>query len=461
LAGTPPVLHVFLSHGYRASAINLYFYRLFSPLAQLTFEVDVPKTTLNVTRLERMIRNVDAFIGIYAYDHDPQDGTPSHHDLMAASRYFRFELDLALRSGKPALVLYDRLYGDVFQSTRNISFLAFDSRQVTGVGSAPTAARFVRAFEKFRRTIMAAKRLSLALDRPDPAGVGLLVPPRSKRHGYGVHERKIIRTTLKQYGYLDVIEIPWPRRIDWKLCARLQELDWVLADLSDQAAASFVGHLHGAFVPTMRLLQTSPGATQHHPPIEEVLYHGVEVGYRKDILRWWDGAALEEGLSHRLNSLQEQGRWISTAADAERYFQEASLRKEPVFLSYAQEDQLLARRVRDALKRSFADVFDYRDGQSMEPARPWMQQLFERLDSSAIGIALLSKSYLDSPYCRSEAESLKDRQLKGDLHFITVKLYEDSDLDLPGWLKDIQYLRFWEYDSADDLVDRIRRSLGK
>jgi hypothetical protein len=458
---TKPVLKVFLSHGYSASAINLYFYRLFSPRAHLTFEVDAPKTAMNVTRLERMIRDVDAFIGIYPCDIDGATGALNQRQLVEASRYFRFELDLAFRARKPALILYDRRYGDIFHGPRNASFLAFDSREVTGPGGSPNADRFVRAFEKFCETISAAKRLSLALDRPEATGVGLLLPSRSKGHGYGTHERKTIRTTLERHNYVDVQEIPWPPRLDWKWSARLYEADWVMVDLSDHLAASFVGHLHGAFVPTMRLLQGSPGASEPHPPIEEVLYRSVEVGYRKDILRWQDAESLEDGLSHRLSSLREQGRWISTPEDAERYFQEASLRKEPVFLSYAREDQQVAHQIRDSLKRSFEEVFDYRDGQSMEPARPWMQQVFQRLDGSAIGIALLSESYLKSPHCLNEAERMKGRHLKNDMHFMTIKLSQDEELDLPGWLGDIQYLRWWEYGGADELVERIRRSLGK
>jgi hypothetical protein len=90
-----------------------------------------------------------------------------------------------------------------------------------------------------------------------------------------------------------------------------------------------------------------------------------------------------------------------------------------------------------------------------------MQQVYERLDTSAIGIALLSSNYLESSYCRHEAEYLKARHVDGNFNFITIKLYEDPDLDLPGWLRDIQYLRWWEYGNADDLVERIRRSLGR
>lgn len=458
---TELALKVFLSHSYKASLVNLYFYKLFSQRAQLTFEVDVPKTTMNVTRLERMIRDADAFIGIYPFDTDDETAAPSRKELLEASRYFRFELDLAFRSRKPALVFYDRQYGDVFRGATGTTMLRFDSREVTSKGSSPSAIRFGRAFERFCETIDAAKQLSLLLDRSEASGVGILLPPDSNGRGYGDAEREAIRNTLDQYGYADLRSIPWPPRLDLSCAALLRDIDWVIADLGEPIAASFVGTLHGSFVPTMRLLRISSDQPMQFPELEDVLYHEVDVGYRKDILRWRDVESLQAGLAERLASLREQGRWISTADEADGYFREASLRKEPVFLSYAQADQDLASRLRIALQRSFKDVFDYRDGQSMEPGPSWLEQVSKRIANSAIGIALLSDSYFDSSYCRKEAELLEDAALANQLRFITIKLDKDQRLQkMPNWLGQNQYLRWWEYATEDHLVEKIRQTLS-
>ena len=121
-------LNAFLSHRYRSPEINIYFYNLFSQRADVYFDADLGTVATNVTRLERMIRSCDAFIGIYPYPGEAMVA-PSHDEKMAASRYFRLELDLAIRSRTPALVFYDRHYACVLtlvQTARPCSGLAGD-----------------------------------------------------------------------------------------------------------------------------------------------------------------------------------------------------------------------------------------------------------------------------------------------------------------------------------------------
>ena len=60
-------LKAFFSHRYKSSEVNLYFHKLFAEAAEVQFEVDVGPTPINVTRLERMVRDSDAFIGIYPF----------------------------------------------------------------------------------------------------------------------------------------------------------------------------------------------------------------------------------------------------------------------------------------------------------------------------------------------------------------------------------------------------------
>ena len=81
-----------------------------------------------VTRLERMIRGCDAFIGIYPFPGDDV-GAPPNADLLRESRYFRLELDLAIRSGKPAIVFFDRRYGHLLYSPAITRFYDFDTRE--------------------------------------------------------------------------------------------------------------------------------------------------------------------------------------------------------------------------------------------------------------------------------------------------------------------------------------------
>ena len=60
----------FLSHRYKSTDVNLYFFEIFSHHSEVQFEVDAGSAPTCVTRLERMINKSDAFIGIYPFSDD-------------------------------------------------------------------------------------------------------------------------------------------------------------------------------------------------------------------------------------------------------------------------------------------------------------------------------------------------------------------------------------------------------
>ena len=85
-----PAIKVFLSHRYRSPHANLYFYGLCSKVAEVQFEVDQGETPISIARLTRMVRDADAFIGIYPFPATPST-VANRKDLETASRYFRLE----------------------------------------------------------------------------------------------------------------------------------------------------------------------------------------------------------------------------------------------------------------------------------------------------------------------------------------------------------------------------------
>src|SRR2546430_1358108 len=105
----------FLSHRYKSPEVNLYFYKMFAETASVQFRVDIGLRQLSTARLERVIRNVDAFIGIYSIPGDPT-ASPDLDSLMHLSRYFRLELDMAIRSRRPSIVFCDERYHHLFAS---------------------------------------------------------------------------------------------------------------------------------------------------------------------------------------------------------------------------------------------------------------------------------------------------------------------------------------------------------
>jgi len=218
-----------------------------------------------------------------------------------------------------------------------------------------------------------------------------------------------------------------------------------------------VAFLHGAFIPTMRLLHVPPGTRDlEMSSVERALLSSTEVGYSEDVLRWSDGRALEHGLDDRLVSLDAPIRRLNTAEEADEYFRGASLRKEAVFFSYAGQDAAFADRLSVGLKNRFQLVFDYRDRQSIQPGEAWIEEIFAQLSESAIGIPLLSENYFASGNCRHEAEDMVARRDAGSMQVIPVKLTADP-LELPAFIENIQYVQGWAHPSTEDLLDELVR----
>ncbi|MFO0939680.1 MAG: hypothetical protein U0930_02820 [Pirellulales bacterium] len=173
-------LKAFLSHRYRSPEVNLYFHELFAESAQIQFEVDIGSLPTNVTRLERMIRDADAFIGIYPFPGDPKK-TASADELRNASKYFRLECELAIRSGKPSLVFLDRRYAPYFDFSPSIRVESFDIQEIAGKGGSPSRPRFRRVFLEFCDELSAMMTATAAKRRPYfEMQVGIIVPTDDK-----------------------------------------------------------------------------------------------------------------------------------------------------------------------------------------------------------------------------------------------------------------------------------------
>jgi len=95
-----PSISAFVSHRYRSPDINLYFHALCSRIIEVQFEVDGRDSPISVARLARLIRDADAFIGIYPFPADVEARTV-RADLLAASRYFGSRSNWPLGLGSP------------------------------------------------------------------------------------------------------------------------------------------------------------------------------------------------------------------------------------------------------------------------------------------------------------------------------------------------------------------------
>jgi hypothetical protein len=447
----------FLSHRYKSPEVNRYFFGIFADAAEVQFEVDEGALAINVTRLERMIRDCDAFIGIYPFP--GRDAVPEREELLHASRYFRLELDLAIRARKPGLIFYDRRYRQLFKGPPSISSLEFDSLEIESPGGSPSAGVYRRAFRTFCERVAAWKEYDVtARAGGSPVeGVALLLPVRGRGvDGYTAAEIDVVTSVLASGGYDDVKSVPWPPVLDGATLTLLQQADWAVTDVGRSSQASgAAAYLHGSFVPTMRLLRVSKERSREEAV--EFLYGGVEVGYAEDIVTWSRMQSLREGLQQRLSSLHVPVRRISTTNEADDYFRSASLRKETVFVSYAGKDEQAVTELVASLRGKFQRVFDYRDGESIRPGQPWLEEIFTQLSASAIGIPIFSTHYVESENCLHELREMVAQRDSKKMQLIPVVL--DERVDIPVYARQLQYLPRWKYDRAENLTEALVKAL--
>ncbi len=456
-------LKAFLSHRYKSPEVNLYFCSVFEAAAEVQFEVDVGSTAISVTRLERTVRDCDAFIGIYPFPGDPMQRA-SVDDLRDASRYFRLECDLAIRSRKPALVFFDERYSQLLDFPRSIRAESFDAQEVSGPGGSPKRARFQKLFKDFCEEVRAAIERSVSQAAGgSPSEIGLLVPdagPAKSR--YTDEEIECIRGVLSTYGYRHVKVLQWPPSLRLDYLAEIERFDWMIVDIGELSAnTGIVGYLHGRFIPTIRLLKgVSDYQKARKKRLYKSLYGGVEVGYAEDIVAWDSLNALGKGLTNRVAVLTAPSQRIRSAAEAKEYFQRAALRKEAVFLSYSGKDSEFADRISAELKTRFQQVFDYRDGESLTPGEPWLKGIFDRLADAALGIQLLSEDYFKSKNCEHEAQEMVAKRDLSEMIVIPVKPH-GGKLSIPSWMTNLQYLEAHDDRDAAATVERIVQSFDK
>jgi hypothetical protein len=165
----------FLSHRYKSPEINLFFFKIFADTAEVQFEVDEGTFSTNVTRLERMIRAADAFMGIYPFPGDSK-AAKQPEELRKASRYFRLELDLAIRSRKPAIVFYDERYGNVLRCPDSMISVPFNYREITGSGQVPKAKMFREQFKDFCEIVNASMDYGVKQKNLSRSRIGIALP---------------------------------------------------------------------------------------------------------------------------------------------------------------------------------------------------------------------------------------------------------------------------------------------
>lgn len=444
-----PAFQAFLSHRYASPEVNLYFFNIFRQVGQVQFEVDEGPQTISMTRLARMVRGADAFIGIYPL---PESATSrvTAQQLRSASQYFRLELELATRARKPMAVFYDERYRAHLDLPTGIYQQAYDSQEVLGRGRTPSARQHRLVFDAFATSVqteMAYRAYVESLLLTAPTTVGLLLP--GPQHGYTGRLVRGLTDALEDRGYRTQ-RLTWPPVLTTGLVSSLRQLDWVVIDVADTVAGvTALAFLHGHAIPMLRLWRAADGL-KSPPEVETALFGGFEVGYCEDLLSWGTEDDLLKEFGIRLDQIDTPVRRISTPEEAETYFRRAKLRKEQVFVSYASQDSWAAQAIATELRKRFQWVFDYKDGgESLPAGTDWMTELYSRLHDSRIGIPVLSSSYTKKRTCMREAQQM---MIRADQDAMEVIPFNVDGVEAPVFMETLQ---FRPIDQSTDVVQLV------
>jgi hypothetical protein len=455
----------FLSHRYKSPRVNLFFFELFSKVAEVQFEVDEGKGDLNVTRLECMLRDADAFIGIYPFAGTPDDlGKPDA--LKKLSKYFRLEIDLAVRSQKPAIIFYDKRYDDLLKPPPGIISSAFDFFEITGEGGSPQAEWFSKLFTDFSAMVKHRMALNVVSPKVDKSDITLILGQQGSIYSGSIIEK--ITDLLSQSNYDTVRILRWPPVLDRTTFRQFNESKLVLIDFSPEIYNTGINSfLHGRFIPMIRLLAQTKSDLDKNTIGTNFLFGGLEAGYSSDLVVWDNEENLLDLLRQRLSAIKRSVKRINNFNEAKIYFEsDAPVRRnEQLFISYSGEDIVFTKELSNLLKGHFDKIFDYKDGDSISVGEHWSRKIRDELSKTDYVIPLFSSHYLLSKNCRDELKLIEEfyKEGNGTLKILPFILEEPKELEheqLPDFISALQYKRVSAFKSVEEIKDKILRKIS-
>jgi hypothetical protein len=266
---------------------------------------------------------------------------------------------------------------------------------------------------------------------------------------------KELASIVESRGY-EAVPLEWPLSVDIASLRKVTTLDWVVLDVGNSPeGAVALGWLDGYGVPLARL-QLVPPCNPAPPRAEAALYRNNEVGYNEDRLTWSNPEELTVKFEQMVDAITAPARRINTHQEAENYFQGAERRRIRVFLSYASADREIAGQISRALKQKCESVFDYQDGESLDPGTGYPEQLYSKLAASEIGVPLLSQEYLKSGPCKHEAQGMCASWDAGNMYVHPLNI---DGCKPPDFFRVIQYDRIDQHQlDAEWIVDRVLRN---
>ncbi|MEV6597779.1 TIR domain-containing protein [Actinoplanes sp. NPDC051346] len=404
----------YFSHSYRPAdrLLNAYFLDYFWDNG-FAFAVDSGTKPLSTTQLEVMMRFSAAFVAVVTRRREPS---------YLCSPFIVYEYGLAVQAGKPRLVIAEKGVPEKHfpEATHTVYF----DRDRLVPGS--DAGEQVRGLgQQVARLAEESRPYTSIGDRPLGA-VGVVLP---RGRVYREAARRI-EELIDSAGY--TVQRVDPGDLNAVGAAlRFDTMDFVVHD-AGRASGWLLPFLQGRFIPAIRLVHqpsAGPPAVVHPLLRNEVLADATKGGPAPEetVVRWSTLADIERAF-HRLPVPRRQFR---SAEEGSRYLYSLGRSlDEAVFLSSAGEDHELAMEVGRALDLKNVPLFHYQFRNTIPLGARWADQLDDLIRGSSIFVALISRHYLESPYCAKELATARAAEAEGLLTIVPYYLDESGDTSI-------------------------------
>jgi len=399
----------YLSHSYRPEdrAINMAIWRLLNA-AGIVFAVDPPsreKLPMDVTFLERMMQRSQCFVAIVPHRSHRTEEVPRSNSTW--SPYQEFEYRLAVRANKPRLIFLEKASDEGPLSKRE-PFLSFDRV------SLDLDSDFEHELQKFVEYAKTRQKDEGILPK---IGVLLWLPadPPWQRVSEGLAD-----ASPNNIKIVDIDE----HTPDHELLDKARDVNVLITDIHPKITPGFLlGLLHGAAIPVFRTCFLESGEDEAQKGLElglghplsrsqkrnaselklPSLFRGYRVDDRMRPVHFWNEASIEKSvqtIAQITISYRDRERRLETQSNGSKYF--LSLTGNRVFISTAEESNVLTQPLKHALDFAGMPAFHYREPGDIPVGAEWMPKLSEFIANADLLVAFLSPAYWDSAVCISE-----------------------------------------------------------
>jgi nucleoside phosphorylase len=411
---TTEKIPTYLSHSYRSEdrELNYYFWKLLWEagfLVQVDKRSDDPRAKVfSIPYLELMMQRSTCFVAVIPLRQE------EIRDL--CSPYILWEYGLAVQSKKPRVIFVEEdVTGRYFPKDKP-GVQTFDRRNLKARES---------YYEKelaqlARKSLPYLQETLLLLGK-----VGLILSADGAPNDvYSKRTIDEISKIVEDSGREPVIISPSFRR-NFEFALKLDECDFLIVDITPGSLPDWLfPYVHGRSAPAIKLLhlpEVIPGAAIPQL-ISGQLVRGA--GTEPDsVVFWRDQAELLAEINTQLEKFAIKREPFYDFETGERYFLGLGLQKKKIFISNARSTNGLAQRISDQLKRWDVAHFQYVEENLLPVGEEWdIEKLEREIRTSDIFVALLTKDYFESDYCKRENETAlalhKDKKIQFIPYFL-------------------------------------------